>query len=319
MTRRGVVALALLALLSLSAWRLAVGAGTGAGRSAAGAFGAVRDDGGLRLSISVPHWRFFRGELVPVTLTLSNRSGRPVAYLSSYAGGVCSFSALGVAISSGGQYVAPLSVQAPVLSCPPPRLPFPTLAPGQTVRVRTLVGLPSGGRLTLTAQASFPLSVTIESSGLLEPSQVLDGLRRVFPGLFRSRHTPFAAGGPHVTLAVTPAAPADRVLHLSRRGHTVYLHGYLSKRAQPMAMDSVAYVAGQDLCTTGAASWTPLFDGMLHDQSCGAYMPHERWQVLIGAPGYAVAVAVFCFNLTPSLLARLPFGAAPPCTERIRE
>ena len=76
-----------------------------------------------------------------------------------------------------------------------------------------------------------------------------------------------------------------------------------------------------EVCTGGIDTWTPLQTNVLSDATqCGG--DDEKWQVLVGAPGYAVAGAVYCFQ------SRRPFfgstkdmlrGMGPTCTEHIRE
>src|SRR5436309_277759 len=91
---------------------------------------AVRNDMGLQLALSVPRGPYFRSELLPVTLVLTNNSGTPIRYLGSLPGGACSDSALDVRLTSGGQDVGPLSLPfAP--SCPGVPLVPHTLRPGR--------------------------------------------------------------------------------------------------------------------------------------------------------------------------------------------
>ncbi|HKC73606.1 MAG TPA: hypothetical protein VKF37_05320, partial [Chloroflexota bacterium] len=91
---------------------------------------AVRTDDGLRLALSVPRGPYFRTELLPVTLVLTNNSGMPIRYLGSPTSRVCSYPALDVRLASGGQDVGPLSLPFALPSCPPmPVIPH-TLRPG---------------------------------------------------------------------------------------------------------------------------------------------------------------------------------------------
>ncbi|HKO23839.1 MAG TPA: hypothetical protein VJY65_03770, partial [Chloroflexota bacterium] len=57
---------------------------------------AVRKDQGLQLALSVPRGPYFRGELLPVTLVLTNNSGTPIRYLGSLTSRVCTYPALDV-------------------------------------------------------------------------------------------------------------------------------------------------------------------------------------------------------------------------------
>src|SRR5439155_13084199 len=90
---------------------------------------AVRDDQGLQLVLSVPRGPYFRSELLPVTLVLTNNSGTPIPYLGSLTSRGCSSPALDVRLARGGQDVGPLSLPFAMPSCPPmPVIPH-TLRP----------------------------------------------------------------------------------------------------------------------------------------------------------------------------------------------
>ena len=74
---------------------------------------AGRVDGGLHLSSSVPRWRFFRDELIPVTLALVNRSGRPIQYAGqagSSSATICYGSPLNITLMRHGQDISPRTV-----------------------------------------------------------------------------------------------------------------------------------------------------------------------------------------------------------------
>ena len=314
--------LVVLTLLMVAARRVTERVSTLPDTAVAHTVGVVRADDGLRLSLSVPHGPYFRDELLPVTLVLTNNSGRPIPYavrlpfLSS-----CQPSPLDVTITSGGQYLNPVAIGFSP-SCPAPRQPSSMLPAGKSLRARILLGLPTSGHLTLTGQAFFPQNARVISPGLLAPSARLDLLRHILPGLFRSSHAPFASGWPNLTIWVMPNAPADRTLRLVRRGHVVYVQGYRHTLPPLVVAQLVADVQPQETCYSGVTPWTPLAGDTLQEATCPDTGDHQKWQVLVGAPGYAIASAVYCFNPVPNVvfggISGSPQPALPSCTERVR-
>jgi hypothetical protein len=319
------VALPILALLAAAVWRMTERASAPPTMAAAHAVGGARDDDGLRLSLSVPRGPYFRDELLPVTLVLANNSARPIPYAVTYLLGSCQPSPLDVTTTSGGQYqyLLPVAVVGAMPSCGPPRPPWSMLPAGKSLRARILLGLPTSGHLTLTGHAFFPPNARVVSPGLLAPSARLDLLRHLVPGLFRSSHAPFASGWPSLTLWVTSAVPTSRMLHLVRRGHIVYVQGYRHTLPPLVVEQLVADVEPQETCYSGVTPWAPLAGDTLQEATCPDSGDHQKWQVLVGAPGYAIAGAVYCFNPVPSIvfggIPSSPQPTLPPCTERVRE
>jgi hypothetical protein len=277
---------------------------------------AVRTDQGLQLALSVPRGPYFRGELLPVTLVLTNNSGTPIRYLGSLTSRVCTYPALDVRLASGGQGVSPLFLQF-VHSCPLiPMVPH-TLRPGRSLRLTTMLGLPTGGRFTLTAVAHFPPSAGLTSAGLPDPGGQLAWLHHLVPALFASRHAPFASGWPSLTLRVAATVPPGRVLHLVRHDHTVTV--FPRPSAPVFGQEMAISLEAQGACLTGLPWWRSMPVGTLADRRCGGM--HEKWQVLVGTPGYAIASAVYCFDPVPSMVfggvQGAPQGMGPRCTERV--
>jgi hypothetical protein len=302
------LALQLLVLAVIAVWRITLPA-TRTGFPPM--LTAVQNDGGMRLSISVPRWHFFLHELVPVTLILTNNSGLPVTYYGhASTSAPCGESALTVRMTNGGQDVLPVGAELGVsMSCPPP--PSGSLPAGASLRLHVLVGLPAAGRLTLTSQAQFDQNARVVSAGLPPPDGPLGRLRDLIPSLFRSSHAPFASGWPSLTLWVLPQIPADRMLHLIRHGRTVQLRAPEAALSRAVVQQSSGYVLGRGACYAIDAGWQPLSMNALHDSQCGSIWLGEQWRVFVGAPGYAVASAVYCFDATPGMVGR--------CTERIDE
>jgi hypothetical protein len=278
---------------------------------------AVRTDQGLQLALSVPRGPYFRSELLPVTLVLTNNSGTPIPYLGSLASRVCSYPALDVRLTRGGQDVGALSLPFAFKCLALPIVPH-TLRPGQPLRLTTMLGLPASGALTLTGRAFFPPRAGLTSPGLPDPGGRLAWLQHLIPALFASRHAPFASGWPSLTLHVAATVPPGRFLHLIRHGHMVVV--FPRPSASVFGQEMAISVEGYGACLTGISWWRPLPVGMLADSRCGG--GHEKWQVLVGAPGYAIASAVYCFNPVPGMVFGGVQGAsqglAPPCTERVR-
>jgi hypothetical protein len=197
------------------------------------------------------------------------------------------------------------------------------LPAGKSLRARILLGPPTSGHLILTGQAFFAPNARVVSPGLLAPSARLDLLRHIWPGLFRSSHAPFASGWPHLTIWVMPKAPADRMLHLVRRGHVVYVQGY-RHRLPPLVVEQLeSDVQPQEMCESAVTPWTPLAGDALQEATCQGSGGHRTWQVLVGTPGYAIAGALYCFNPVPSMvfggsISGSPQPALPPCTERVQ-
>jgi hypothetical protein len=199
------------------------------------------------------------------------------------------------------------------------------LPAGKSLRARILLGLPTSGHLTLTGQAFFPQNARVISPGLFAPSARLDLLHHILPGLFRSSHAPFASGWPNLTIWVMPNAPADRTLRLVRRGHVVYVQGYRHTLPHLVVEQLETDVEPQGTCESALTPWTPLAGNALalQEAACQDSSGHQQWQVLVGAPGYAIAGAVYCFNPVPSVvfggITGSPQPALPSCTERVRE
>ncbi|HKC72910.1 MAG TPA: hypothetical protein VKF37_01740, partial [Chloroflexota bacterium] len=239
-------------------------------------------------------------------------------YLGSLTSRVCSYPTFQVHLASGGRDVGPLSVPFATI-CPFMPLGSHTLRPGRSLQLTTMLGLPTGGRPTLTALANFPPSAGLASPGLLDPGGRLAWLRHLVPALFASRHAPFASGWPSLTLRVAPTVPPGRFLHLIRHGHMVVV--FPRPSAPVFGQETAIALEAQGACVTGLPWWRPLPVGTLADRRCGGR--HEKWQVLVGAPGYAIASAVYCFDPVPGVVfggvQGAPQGMGPRCTERVRQ
>jgi len=255
---------------------------------------ATRDDCGLRLTIGLPPGPYFRSELLPVALTVVNRGTRAVSYLTSCFGPLFDVSLVG---ERGG--VLPLEIHA-YRGCGFDQLPSHALLPGGSLVFRTLIGLPVAGRIVVEGQ--------------FVPELTHAGLA-----------TYFAAGWPGVAITAAARTPTGRTLAVIRRGHSVYLAGYPASLPPAAGEEATAFVEPPTgACLPGAlARWSPLRGGSLHDDGCRPDEHQEQWRVLIGAPGYAIFSATYCFNPVPSMvfggLDGTPFMRDAGCTEVIHE
>ena len=261
---------------------------------------ATRDDCGLRLTIGLPPGPYFRSELLPVALTVVNRGSRALSYGSS-----CFGPLFDVRLLRGRGALLPLGL-IDTFGCGPgisfaPTLPPPhMLPPGGSLAFRTLIGLPVAGRIVVEGQ--FATGLTYAGSS-----------------------TYFAAGWPGVAIIVAARTPTGRTLAVTRRGHSVYLAGYPASLPPAVGEEATAFVEPPTgACLPGAlARWSPLRGGSLHDDGCRPDEHQEQWRVLIGAPGYAIFTATYCFNPVPSMvfggLNGTPFMRDAGCTEVIHE
>ena len=264
---------------------------------------AVRSDHGLELRLSVPAGPFFATELLPITLTLTNRSSTPATYHGTPGDSLCGGGVFDLELLQQGRYVEPLDLGF-AMDCPPPLVRPARLPAGAALSTQFLRGLPDSGRLTLTAQADL--------SG--------DPWHRGGTG----RAARFAAGWPTLTMLVNASPPKSAALPLVRRGHTVFVR---SVPPHLVGEYLVKYPEGQGGCITGMFSWYAIPTGALSDftgrsrQDAECAGATEEWQVLVGAPGYAISRAVYCFHPAPDYIFSVRSGVLQlrdglTCTER---
>jgi len=255
---------------------------------------ATRDDCGLRLTIGLPPGPYFRRELLPVALTVVNRGIRPLEYATSCLGPLFYVSLLG-----GRGELWPVGL-IDFIGCGPSPLSRQLLPPGGSLVFRTLIGLPVAGRIVVEGQ--------------FVPELTHAGLA-----------TYFATGWPGVAIIVAAKTPTGRTLAVTRRGHSVYLAGYPASSPPAVGEEATAFVEPPTgACLPGGTlRWLPLRGGSLHDDGCRPDEHQEQWRVLIGAPGYAIFSATYCFNPVPSMvfggLDGTPFMRNSGCTEVIHE
>ncbi len=218
---------------------------------------AARTDSGVRFSVQVPRGPYFLGELLPVQVVLVNRGSRAIYYAEPRTQTSCA-----------GGWVAATGGQAPFY--PLPRLASPSCP------VSRLSSLGAGQSLTrrLNVPLTASAGVTLSAHGYLFRSP-------------RWNDAPlFASGLPTLRLRVMPRAPRDRILRLSRVGRTISVsidHGHVPSLLTMQQVDNPT-VHG----STTVGTWQPLSGHILLAPEKGTI-----WTVLVGAPGYRIAGAVY--------------------------
>jgi len=233
--------------------------------------GAARADSGVSFLVQIPRATPFLGELLPVTTTLTNE-GRTTIYDAEP----------GTGTSCGGGWAATRGGTRPFYPLPrltSPHCPLPRvrpLAPGQ--RVTALIELPltASGAVTVTGQA-----------------YVYRAARRVGSSYIPIGRPLFARGLPALILRVTARAPAGRLLSIRRVGGRVLI-GVDRGRAPSSLFVEQEVAAGDTRWTLGL--WRPVAGrafGAISDGGSGGLGRHTTWTVLVGAPGYRIASAVY--------------------------
>jgi hypothetical protein len=236
------------------------------------ASGATVRAGGLQMALYLPRGPFFLGELLPVTVSLSNHSAKAIGYLGAPTANAC-VPAFQVDLTGG----SPPLYTLPAMLIPHCPAPMPRqLGAGRALAIPLLAPLTASGRVTLTAHAMFA-SVTRAGSGTLTISSG--------PG-------PFMAGWPAMTITVAPHVPANRAIHLLHVGplDLPFLH-VDSQVLVDAPRDAASHLLYQwsATCTgmgEGILPWQPLRSTVIHEPVCGS---DEKWTIMVSAPGYAVA------------------------------
>lgn len=280
------------------------------------AMAAQRTDGGIALRLSVPAGPYFHDELLPVTLTLANHSGRAIDYLGTMHPSFCVTPVFMLTLAHAGSWLTPYPYLT-TMSCPiiPPK--FNTLPPGRSVSQTRFTWLHGAGRLTLSVQAAFPPDLLVHSAGLLPSGSGPAWLRAHAGWLYSSSHPPFAAGWPSLTISVgahTRPAP----LRLIRHGHRVTV--VAPPRAGPLVLQQAADCEN-DQAYTGSSTpdWVWAVAHTIVDAGCPGFdATSEKWSVTVGMHGYSVVTASYCFNpdAGPIFVAGRGLPASAGCTER---
>ncbi len=225
---------------------------------------------GLALALRVPRGPYFVGELLPITVSLTNRTAALV-----FLGRGCAARPPGnlVGVLLTGGTAASLALPPTDHSCPPlDPVPVPT---GKKVVIRLLVPLSRSADVTLAVEIVRFTVIDPSLSGRLGAARMPD---------------PFGGRWPMVQLTVTSQPPAARIITLRHVGPTVLVAAPAGARASLHYLYGVTCREGQGSMARGYYAWEPLSAPVLRDPGCG---PDERWQVAVGAPGYAIATTTY--------------------------
>lgn len=235
---------------------------------------------GLELTMSVTAGPYFLGELIEVSMTLSNHSTKTYLLFGESGGTICN-APLRATLTGGGSPHFTLFNEDPVpIMCPHMSAGDP-FEPGQVVSVpHQYIALTNSGQQKLTVQLARRLNLS--SVNPLDP--------------FKDH--PLA-----LTLNVAPRVPAGRnVLSLQQRGSTVAILAPPSLHSSLAYMDSVKCqnARGEIIETMGPAfSWILLGDSLsinvFKENLCAGETSvfHAHWRLVVGAVGYALVVGEF--------------------------
>lgn len=223
--------------------------------------------GGLRLRMSIPAGAYFLGELLPITITLTNRSGQAIGYAGAPVPSVCG-SALTVSLAGGSApfYRVPMLDAVP---CPSPVMGG-NLGAGRSLTILQLTPLTVSGRVSLAALATLATTVA-------QP----DGTTKTTIG-----PAPFIAGSPQLTIDVAPTPPIERRITIRHVAGAVLV-------AAPAGASHLLY---EDRCEPAGNShllWAPLRGPTVREPSECSGVKDSYWTVLVAAQGYMVAYGIY--------------------------
>jgi len=204
---------------------------------------------------------YFLKELLPVHVSLRNKSPRAIGYFGLPTDTPCG-RALYVSTRGGSRpfYALP-QLQPP--SCPGSGLQ--RLAPGQVLTVHLLLPLTASNYVTFVAQANFAAEPTASQADVAT-------LQRRWPSL---------------TIWVDAHTPPHRILQLHHHGSRILVSGVNSATAHLLYQ----YQVVSAINLTGNFAWEPLPSGMIVDpRESGS---DARWIIMVSAPGYAITTATY--------------------------
>lgn len=235
---------------------------------AAAVTGATASASGLQLALHIPDGPYFLSEVLPVSITLTNRSGAAIQYAGSPA------QALGASLSGGTRpFLPPVTVANPHGAG---HVRTGTLGSGQSIVTTALLVVSASGRPAIRAHA-----------------QLTKG---------SASAAPFSGHPPSVTIAVAPTIPFSRMLGLRYQGHMVRASGPAAALAhlEYQYALSCAGTQARPNQTVGGTPWQAT-GASIREPACGT--PGQRivsWYVVVGAPGYAVTTASYCTSAVTS-------------------
>lgn len=222
--------------------------------------------GGLRLRMSIPAGAYFLGELLPITITLTNGSGQAIGYAGVPAPSVCG-SALTVSLAGSAPFYRVPWLDA--VPCPGSDT-LGSLGTGRSLTILQLTPLGVSGRVSIAALATLATTVA-------QP----DGTTKTTIG-----PAPFIAGSPHLTINVAPTAPIERRITIRHIAGAVLV-------AAPAGASHLLY---EDRCEPAGNShllWPPLQGLTVREPPECSGVKDSYWTVLVAAQGYMVAYGIY--------------------------
>ena len=282
------------------------------------------NDDGIQISLRTLPGPYFPREMLPVTLTLTNHTRNAIGYTGSTQFPVCASPLFTIRQRNTQQYLYPDYSFAFFVSCPFIPVTRHLLAPGSSLRTQATMVLATAGELHLYVDVSFAHGVRVSSADLLPAGPVRAWLHQLAPGIVDLPHMPFASGWPKLDILVSGAIPPNRTLHIRQRDHTLLVPNNMRDRPALVTRQEVLCDAMPGVAVTGSATWVGLTSKLLTDAgfkaalACDGPKSGEKWNVDVGAPGYAVTTAVYCFGHPPDALfggiSGFPGPMGPKCT-----
>jgi hypothetical protein len=221
---------------------------SGAGPTAQTQVGGL--EASMRVLIGGP---YFLSELLPVDVSLTNHTQRPVVLDGiDRTATLCFSSALLVQVTEGGDP----SFSFPKLDVACTQPGFATeVKPGQTLTIRQYVPLTKSGAVTLAMKGG-----TIEHTA-----------------------SPLDGHWPTVHMQVNPQVPQDRALSLRNQKRQVMIEMPAGAKAHLLYMQTISCESYVD---SRGAQWMPLSTNVLDEPTCPT--PHPHWEYIVSAPGYSI-------------------------------
>ena len=221
---------------------------------------AIISTNGVYLTFVVPHESAFLGELLPVTVSLTNRTATSLTYFGWSPTQGCP-AVVAVTVSGGTPplYAPPWSLPS---RCPPP--PAHELPPARPLNLTVLIPLTASGQVTIRAKLTPP-----------------------------NDPKPQATGWPSVVLGVAPHAPDSKVLWLQRVGNQVVAINHSGVRMhRPLywSVISCRNIHGISI-ESGTISWWRASSDAIRVPKC--FGSNGQWHIWASVPGYRIASAIY--------------------------
>jgi hypothetical protein len=228
---------------------------------------------GITLTMRIPGGPAFLSELLPVSMSLSNHSGK-LAYVFAGGCGADTWASL-----SGGRPSRSRDPNAEMtISCPAP-IPTP-LVDGATYQGQQLLVLTTSGAVTLT-----------EHAGLLYIAPTKKPVAFQDVNIGNLGVDAFARHAPTFTLRVAGQVPTDCRIQVRRRGNTIAVAAPVAARSHLLYESHFSCGARGE--SAGGVMWwhevRPRFDVATESHPCAPVGPLHTWSAWVGAPNFGVA------------------------------